>query len=295
MTDPFFIDKLRNLQGQVSKKYNTFIRYVSSHPKEIAFMTLTDLSKASGVSRSTIVRFAVALGYEGYPGLRKDFQQMIRSDLTTFERFRLYSDEQKPQKQAKHPFEKTLQTERENLQNLLSSVQQENLKRVIHGLNVAETVFIAGTQSTESIAQYFAYHLSIISDNIRFIQRANGDAISLLKIMNKKSLVFLISLVRYPRALIQIGEWAKAKGAKIVVITDNILSPFKDIGNVFLIVPTTFISFLYTNAALVALLNAIIVAFGSERKKSVVNHLKRWEETHKFHSIFALEKEDEER
>lgn len=294
MAYPFFFEKFRNLKGQVSKKYNTFVRYVSSHPKEIAFMTLTDLSKATGISRSTIVRFAVALGYEGYPAFRKDFQQMIRSDLTTFERFRLFSDEQKPEKQTSRPFEKTLQTERENLQKLLHSVQQENLERVIHGLNTAETVFIAGAQSTESIAQYFAYHLSIISDNIRFIQRANGDAISLLKTMNKKSLVFIISIVRYPKALIQIGEWAKTKGAKVVVVTDDILSPFKDIGHVFLIVPTTFISFLYTNAALIALLNAIIVAFGSERKKSVIKHLKRWEEIHKFQSIFAVGREDEE-
>lgn len=287
MTNSFFFEKFLNLKNRVSKKYETLVHFISHHPKEIAFMTLADLSKATGISKSTIVRFAVSLGYRGYPAFRKDFQQVIRSELTTFERFKLFSDRRNNFKRKSHPCEKTFRTEKENLQRLLDSLSRKDIEPIIQDLLDADTVFIAGGQSTESIAQYFAYHLSIISNNIRLIQRPDGDAINILKTLNQKSLVFLIGLVRYPRALVQIGKWAKLKGAKVVVITDKILCPYKEVGDVFLIVPTTFISFLYTNAALITLLNAIIVEFGSRRKGKVLEHLKRWEETHKFQSIFV--------
>lgn len=287
MNNRFFFEKIRNLKGQVSKKYQTLINYINAHYKEIAFLTLSEFSKATGISESTIVRFAVALGYNGYPEFRKDFQQMIRSELTTFERFKLFSDGREYWNKMSRPFEKALQIERENIQKLLESIRQEDLEQVINYLDSAKTVFIAGAQSTESVAQYFGYHLSIISDNIRIITHANGEAVNILKEIDRRSLVFLISLVRYPRSLVNIGLWARKKGAKVVVITDNILSPFKDIGDVFLIVPTTFIAFFYTNAALIALVNCIIVEFGSKRKRRVIEYLKRWEETNKFQSIFV--------
>ena len=287
METRFFLEKVGNFKGQFSKKYKALINYINTHYKEIAFMTLTDFSKATGISESTIVRFAVTLGYSGYPAFRKDFQQMVRSELTTFERFKLFSNGRDHQNQMTSPFKKSLQIETENIQKLLESIRQEDLEQVIHYLSSAKDVFIAGAQSTEWIAQYFGYHLSIISDNIHIITRANGEAVNILRVIDRKSLVFLISLLRYPRALMNVGLWAKKKGAKVIVITDNIISPFKDIGDVFLIVPTTFISFLYTNAALVALVNCIVVEFGSKQKRRVMEHLKHWEETNKFQSIFA--------
>ena len=282
----FFVEKIQKVKGQISKKFKVLVNYINTHYKEIAFLTLSDFSKATGISESTIVRFTVALGYDGYPAFRKDFQQMIRSELTTFERFKLFSNGREDLNRVSHPFEKALQIERENIQKLVETIRKEDVRQVIDYLCSAKTVFIAGAQSTESVARYFGYHLSIISDNIRTLTRANGDAISILKRIDEQSTVFLISLVRYPRSLISIGQWAKEKGAKVVVITDNILSPFKDLGNVFLVVPTTFISFLYANAALVALINSIVVEFGSRRKKQALEHLKRWEETNTFQSTF---------
>ncbi len=286
METRFFFEKVRDFKGPLSKRYKTLIHYINRHNKEIAFMTLAEFSKATGISESTIVRFAVALGYGGYPAFRKGFQQMIRSELTTFERFKLFSEGREPLSQTSRPYEKVFHVERENLQKLSESIRKEDLEQVIDYLSSAKTVFVAGAQSTESIAHYFAYHLSIISDNVRSITRTDGDAVSLLKEMDRKSVVFLISLVRYPQALVNVGRWAKERGAKTVVITDNILSPFKDLGDIFLIVPSTFISFLWANAALIALLNCLIVEFSSKQKKRVLVQLKRWEETNKFQSIF---------
>lgn len=287
MESHFFLEKIQRLKGKISKRYQTLINFIQNHPKEIAFMTLSDLSKATGISESSIVRFSTTLGYRGYSAFKKDFQQKVRAELTSLERFKLSPNGRQHWKKISHPFQNTLQNERENLQKLLGSIRDVELNQIIHALETAQTIFVAGAQSTESMAQYFGYHLSIISDNVRTITHANGDTVNLLKEINEKSLLFLISLVRYPRILVNIGHWAKQKEAKVVVITDNVLSPFKDMGDILLIVPTNFTSFLYTNAALIALLNCIIVEFSSKRKTQVIEHLKRWDESNAFHSIFV--------
>ena len=110
METRFFFEKVRDFKGPLSKRYKTLIQYINGHYKEIAFMTLSEFSNATGISESTIVRFAVALGYGGYPAFRKGFQQMIRSELTTFERFKLFSEGREPlsrkQRFSLPPFQK---------------------------------------------------------------------------------------------------------------------------------------------------------------------------------------------
>ena len=44
------------------------------------------LEKLSGVSESTVVRFASELGYDGYPSMQRALQEMIRSKLTSIQR-----------------------------------------------------------------------------------------------------------------------------------------------------------------------------------------------------------------
>ena len=39
-----------------------------------------------GVSESTVVRFATALGYDGYPGFQKALGELVRTSLNSIQR-----------------------------------------------------------------------------------------------------------------------------------------------------------------------------------------------------------------
>ena len=80
----------KDLLSQIGDKLDEFSKgqklianYILSHYDKAAFMTASKLGVTVGVSESTVVRFATEVGFEGYPGLQKALQEMIRNKLTT--------------------------------------------------------------------------------------------------------------------------------------------------------------------------------------------------------------------
>ena len=78
---------------RIQEKMNTFskgqrliAKYISEHYDKVAFMTASKLGATVGVSESTVVRFAMEIGYSGYPELQKAMQEMIRNKLTSVQR-----------------------------------------------------------------------------------------------------------------------------------------------------------------------------------------------------------------
>ena len=62
----------------LEEKYDTFSKshkliasYINNHFEKAAFLTAAKLGGTVGVSEATVVRFAVQLGYNGYPKLQK--------------------------------------------------------------------------------------------------------------------------------------------------------------------------------------------------------------------------------
>ena len=77
-----------NLSGKrLSKGHRRIAEYIVEHYDKAVFMTASSLGEAVGVSESTVVRFAVALGYEGYPQLQTSLQELVRHRLTAVQRF----------------------------------------------------------------------------------------------------------------------------------------------------------------------------------------------------------------
>ena len=64
-----------------SKRQRAVADYICEHPDMAAFMTAELLARAAGVSESTVVRFALELGFSGYPDMRRAVQQLLRSRI----------------------------------------------------------------------------------------------------------------------------------------------------------------------------------------------------------------------
>ena len=83
----------RDILAQINKDSHKFSKsqrkisaYISSNYDKAAFMTAGKLGETVGVSESTVVRFATDLGYDGYPGMRRAMQDMVRNRLTAVQR-----------------------------------------------------------------------------------------------------------------------------------------------------------------------------------------------------------------
>ena len=75
-------DILTHIQNEIhafSKGQKKIASYILTNYDKAAFMTASRLGKTVGVSESTVVRFAVELGYEGYPEMQKTLQELVRN------------------------------------------------------------------------------------------------------------------------------------------------------------------------------------------------------------------------
>ena len=82
-----------NLRGRaLSKGHRRIAAFITEKPDKAAFMTAVTLGHGCGVSESTVVRFATAMGYEGYPELQAALQELVRQRLTASERFNITSE-----------------------------------------------------------------------------------------------------------------------------------------------------------------------------------------------------------
>ena len=79
-------DLISLIQGKfskLSKGQKIIAQFILVNYDKAAFMTAAKLGETVGVSESTVVRFANALGYSGYPLLQKSLQELIKTKLTT--------------------------------------------------------------------------------------------------------------------------------------------------------------------------------------------------------------------
>ena len=75
-----------------SKGQKLIARFILEDYDKAAFMTASRLGKMVEVSESTVVRFAVELGFDGYPSMQKTLQELVRNKLTSVQRIEVTND-----------------------------------------------------------------------------------------------------------------------------------------------------------------------------------------------------------
>ena len=88
-------DLLRDMENAMpgfSKGQKRIAQYLLEHYHKAAYMTASALGNVVGVSESTVVRFAIELGFEGYPQMQAAMQETIRVRMTTVQRMEAVND-----------------------------------------------------------------------------------------------------------------------------------------------------------------------------------------------------------
>lgn len=67
--------------SRMSKGQKWIANYIADYYDQAVFMTAAQLGRAVGVSESTAVRFAMSLGYSGYPAFRRDLEDNVKNRL----------------------------------------------------------------------------------------------------------------------------------------------------------------------------------------------------------------------
>ena len=270
----------RDILAQINKDSHKFSKsqrkisaYISSNYDKAAFMTAGKLGETVGVSESTVVRFATDLGYDGYPGMRRAMQDMVRNRLTAVQRIEVA----RQQIDGGNLLDTVLSSDIEKLRGTLEEVNKEDFARAVDKIVAARTVYIVGMRSSTSLANFMGFYLNLLLDNVRLLHDTSVSEVYEQVFRIREDDVFIgISYPRYSSRTIKAMQFAKSAGATVIGITDGPSSPFVGLADVNLFAKSDMVSFLDSLVAPMSLINALIVAIGyrlSDSLSDIFDHL----------------------
>lgn len=127
---------------KMSKGQKLIAEYILNNYDKAAFMTAAKLGEKVGVSESTVVRFANALRYDGYPKLQKALQELIRTKLTTVQRIEMTSDLDRSM-----ILKSVLKADMDNIKATIQEVDNAIFEKVVDSIFEADSIYILGLRS----------------------------------------------------------------------------------------------------------------------------------------------------
>lgn len=268
------LSEIRSRMPDMSKGQRRIAEYILNHYEKAAFMTAAKLGRQAGVSESTVVRFAIELGFEGYPELTRAVQDTVRSKLTSVQRIEVTNE----RLGDASPLQKTLLLDIANIRVTIEENNPDDFAATVGEIIKAKNIYIAGVRLSSFMAQILAYNLSLVFDNVKYVNTESEDIIYEQMLRIGEGDVFIaITFPRYSRRIVKAVSFAAAQGAKVIGITDGLSSPIASRSDRLLFAKSDMASYIDSLVAPLSLINAIIVAIGREKQDELSDTLLKLE------------------
>ena len=278
----YLISHIQSQYTRFSKGQKLIAQYILKNYDKVAFMTACKLGEAVGVSESTVVRFANALGYSGYPKLQDALQELIKNKLTTVQRVDMIKEFNDDSAILK----KIVKSDMDNIKDTLEEIDEKAFEEAANRILKAKRIYIVGMRSSFTIAQYLGFYLGIILDSVHVIRTDMGDAFEQVVKINEDDVLIAISFPRYSKKSYQIVSYAKEKGAHIVSLTDSPFAPVASFTDNLLLVKSNMVSFVDSLVPALSIANALIVSVGMKEKEDIKQHFDDLEAIWEKYSVY---------
>lgn len=281
------LQTIRQQMDGFSKGQKRIAEYILSDYDKAAFMTAAKLGKTAQVSESTVVRFASELGYSGYPAMQKALQELIRGRLTSVQRIRASEMEEGDL------LSRAMHRDVETINTTIESIDRAAFANVVEKLLAAEHVYIVGVRSSAFLAGYLNFYLRLLMDNVILVKHsAAGEIYEQMVHIGPKDVLIAISFPRYSNMVIHAVDMACERGADVIAITDNGMSPLMPYATEALFVQCEALSYVDSLAAPLSFLNALVLAVGYRKRQEVDETFSQLEQVWSKYDIFG-KSEDE--
>lgn len=257
------IDLIKQSDSKFSKSQRRIAAYITEHYDSAAFMTASKLGKVVNVSESTVVRFASELGYDGYPEFQQALRELIKNKLTSVQRMEITSSKIGEGDVLK----KVLQNDIDKLRQTMETVSSDDFETALDAVINAGCVYILGARTCFSIASFLGVYLNMLLPNVKLITaNSAGEVFEQMYRINSGDVLIAISYPRYSRRTFNGVKFASERGAKVIAITDSLVSPIVSYATTSLIAGCDMSNFVDSLVAPLSLVNSLIVAITIRNK-----------------------------
>lgn len=271
------IDLIRRIRGQerMSKGQRRIVEYLEMHYDRAAFLTAAKLGEAAGVSESTVVRFAIGLGYEGYPQFQQALGEYVRHKLNSIQRIEIASDIM--QKQG--VLEAILMADAEKIRVTMETIDKKAFDQAVDTLLEAQSIYVVGIRSCAPLASFLSFYLNLIFSDVRTVLTSNSSEIFEQMIhIGRGDVIVGISFPRYSMRTLKALEFANNRNARVITITDSRNSPMNLYSSCNLLAKSDMASIVDSLVAPLSVINALIVSLCMKKQGKVIQTLEDLEE-----------------
>jgi DNA-binding MurR/RpiR family transcriptional regulator len=254
-----------SLSRYISERFDEFSRsqkdvaqYIVDHLDDVAFLTAEELARRANTSSSTVVRFAQALGFEGYPELQGSAREEYR-------RRHAVPDAAPGGVPAPAPLfsldqsevETALLADHVNVEETARKLSRADIEQAIDAVASAPRLLIAGTDQMAFFGSYLRHLLMLLDLRAEIVASPSQEALGRLGRIDEDTLVIGLSAGRAHPLVVRAMKLARHRRARTLAITDATLSEVAKLAQVRLYYSSNSPAYVRSHTALLSVIQAL--------------------------------------
>ncbi len=278
------LQKIEDRYQKFSKGQKKLADFIREDYDKAAFLTAAKMGEEVGVSESTVVRFAMALGYDGYPGFQRALGELVRTKLNSIQRMEVtYGRISQGEILAS-----VLQSDIEKIKLTMEAIDHGSFEMAVDTILKARRIYVIGIRSCAPLASFLSFYLNLIGPNVTAVTTNSSSEIfeQLIRI-GEEDVIIGISFPRYSMRTLKALEFASNRKAKVITLTDSVHSPMTLYSSCNLIARSDMASIVDSLVAPLSVVNALVVALCMKKQKEVISTLETLEEIWDEYQVYS--------
>ena len=278
-TEENLLSRMNTQYHKFSKGQKKLVSYITDNYDKAAFFTAAKLGETVGASESTVVRFAIHLGYKGYPEFQKALEELVRNKLNSIQRMEVTYG-RVPQSEI---LDTVLRADIEKIKLTMENIDHNAFELAVETILEAKSIYIVGIRSCAPLASFLGFYFNLLFDNVHLMHtNSSSELFEQMIHISKDDVIIGISFPRYSMRTLKALEFANNRNAKVITLTDSIHSPMNLYSSCNLIARSDMASIVDSLVAPLSVINALVVALCMRKQREVTATLedleKIWDE-----------------
>jgi DNA-binding MurR/RpiR family transcriptional regulator len=215
----------RRFEG-LSRQLQRIARFALERPQDVALDTVAAAAGKAEVQPSAMVRFAQALGYDGYTDMQRIFRdRLVQRSGTYRERIASLRRAAPALSRPKAVLHDFVADSVAHLSRLEEHVAPEALERAVGLLACAARIHVLAQRRAFPVACYLGYALAQLELPVTVLDGVGGMVREQARGMRLGDVLLAVSFRNYSPDVIELAADAWRRGIAVVVITDSAVSP----------------------------------------------------------------------
>lgn len=284
------------LMNRINERYSTLSKgqkmiaaYITDYYDKAVFLTAAKLGEEVGVSESTVVRFAMQLGYKGYPQFQQALAELVRVKLDSVQQMEnVYG-----RISQSEILTTVLTSDAKRIQETLEMIDEHAFDMAVDAMLKAKHIYVIGIRSCAPLAEFLVFYLNMMFDNVRLVHtNSSSELFEQMMYIGRDDVIIGISFPRYSMRVLKAMEFANNRNARVITLTDSVHSPMNLYSSCNLVAQSDMSSIVDSLAAPLSVINALIMAICMKRQKKVVRNLEMIEQLWEEYQVYSSDEID---